>query len=972
MPFFHKIHRFLERFGIFKRKSLNPEINSIRSDFKTGIDDFSRFCELQDKKREMLISIRDVWKKNWKNANDFIKIDSPRLIEEQMSYLDKFIKKEHEIYYNLKLRLAESVDKEQADLLSMPTNKGINNLVWIISHNDTRLKEQNTIIWDIHLEYVKTIEELKELLSEERTVLLKENVWELIDKGATIELIGKQDKLISGMRQLNARLDESINVLVKDELMKRLFSCDSVEMIKLVILSDMNESYKNPMKRAMFIYCLGFIKELTRQTIISIRDIKPMQDSAQGQGVDGKDQEKLHSKLNDLASLLEEQIKSIDKIINNLERGNFYLKYFMLKETKIGLMDIPRRNSFNTCFFALMKFTTSEFGEYRRELINIIHKNIMVNNQISDIQQKGRYLPYWSYMKLSQEKNNLARSADENYPSNRDYITEEEVFFDDNELSRLPPERRKRIKVAMNKVNRLFREEMANMPISGNILFHSSQEGRIMNMVREGFISTKFEKFYVEKESIGGHMAGGSVGISFDFDVGAHFGFSWENNVGGIFMVPVTKTLSQGNILTTTKSHVDSFEIILLGKEVESTKENIEIINSMKMRLIDILVTFYKLKEFYEGPERFFREYVYTFDQFIALIITNTNGTYIILDEGQKKKISSLMATGKIQNKVHSYSFDGGYRFNSQFSIEEEINKESLIKLIKEDPTNSELKSIFEGLYEEYNKNLSILKAFSSTTFSQFLSFNKNLEPRRDYNHNMGFYIYLRYVEGLRIPYYMQKIISEYAPIKLDWGNAQTTSGVFNIESISEEPLRKTEFFDFDALKKLRHPQDMVHQLIYYIFSKEYESKRWVDLDVKEMEEIIVKKTPAMIAEIERKYLSHAQTKVPVKDVILMVPYSRFPQWEWYFKSIHTRPYLTFYFKDRNLQDHATDILYKFQDDVIHHFLEKCSVRFSPLFMTHKEYVSFFDGRYLEGTKFNLKGECLAYDLKSFSEERRL
>ena len=90
---------------ILERKKLNTEMENLQPDFSRTIHTMDGFRELSDQKLRIMHDLLAVWNKNWKNAEYFVNEVIPKLVENQISFIDQeieFVANENSIENHIK------------------------------------------------------------------------------------------------------------------------------------------------------------------------------------------------------------------------------------------------------------------------------------------------------------------------------------------------------------------------------------------------------------------------------------------------------------------------------------------------------------------------------------------------------------------------------------------------------------------------------------------------------------------------------------------------------------------------------------------------------------------------------------------------------------------------------------------------------------------------------------------------------
>ncbi len=132
-----------------RRLSLNEKILRLKQDFITEIRDFEHFKQLQLKKIEILREIKEIWNKQWKEAEELVKKNIPELINKQLEFVNLDIEYINEENFILNY-LLEIETRERAIII-------------------------NCFIQNIQQGYIETYKTLADILTPALTETLREN-----------------------------------------------------------------------------------------------------------------------------------------------------------------------------------------------------------------------------------------------------------------------------------------------------------------------------------------------------------------------------------------------------------------------------------------------------------------------------------------------------------------------------------------------------------------------------------------------------------------------------------------------------------------------------------------------------------------------------------------------------------------------------------------------------------------------------
>ena len=152
-------------FDFWKRRRLNKVILNLKEHFNEEIKDFRHFKELQSKKIDIIIKIKNIWNKEWAEAEKFVKEALPSLIRRQLIFIEADI--EYIDQEDFILNYLGQIEQRKNTILGYHITQIVNQ-----EHLEA-IRNQNRISTN---KIKEVISENSEILKQEHIIKLKENL----------------------------------------------------------------------------------------------------------------------------------------------------------------------------------------------------------------------------------------------------------------------------------------------------------------------------------------------------------------------------------------------------------------------------------------------------------------------------------------------------------------------------------------------------------------------------------------------------------------------------------------------------------------------------------------------------------------------------------------------------------------------------------------------------------------------------
>lgn len=935
------LNPFKLRSSIRKSKELgiHDKFLEIEGELKKDIKSVNDMIQIQEKKIHIISNIEEVWNAHYKRANNFVNKTLPALITKQQHYISELIKdcETRDSFFMFLERIVEQTPGKKVPEAWSST----------ISSNDYEYRKRvhnllNTheteIMKELHLfreELLVVLKKLQRLFLSELKILKSNKEWYIIhpyknefdsiqesEKGLLNEVsleLSKVDEhmynvadrvrgLIKSMDYFKEKNDElkeflkkqdyeGIDKKIKSELKKliqKINSLNSLEEIKVYLAEEGLKRFNSPTRRYYLIAMMYVAYYLIEDQKSLLTRLKKSTFS---------DQEK---ELSTLLEMLEMQDYYLRTTINNLESGRFFFRYMLLKEFKGKYENIPRKYNF---FMNLISLSNSIHDEFIKGYRDMRKKNITISSKKLGLSN----LPYFSKNKLGRKYSNIKADVQR-------FLQIEPLYANFHELElknsnnvpntdELPKEALPRIRRVEEEIKRLF-------PENENILFHSTTFFRFKEVIQDNGISSKFEKIKLEKSEIEGQTAAGSIGISFNFNYPAHFGFGFDPSISKYksthwvtFIFPMRRVLKEGYLLSLAESGIDEYEILLRNPYLRYHPSDGQMSPYYPKVMKDEVIPAYigylkKMHAIYKNKRMLmeFENYFNSKEDKILLDLINPPSTHDYgLITSEKEEIYKKFKESKPRFfrifKDHLSSFFDFISLNTVHIIEEKI-------ILYKDHFGQE--KITYSLYD-------FLKTFKDFVRSLGYDYPSSSYPEELFHYEFIFYLNLcikkRYLIGIK-------------PVML---LAINNSGIDPKKIKSMNLSEMIDFLNNNLLPAIKKVQDMHDSRDYFL-----------------------------------------ETKVFINDCIAIISSSRFKEAERLFEIAGKRPRVVIY-SDLILSNRSNDVN-RFVKDFLEPFKKMFNIRPSLDFKSDAQYKQYMEGKCFVGTKYDFEGNCTEFKLVKESE----